>query len=84
MEQFVPGVQVDRANDSVIFGGRTVQVAALPISVDVERLETLASMPAAVSRMETLRARYGRGTRQRAYASIGSTIRKDFRSDFAL
>ena len=64
VEQFVPDAQIDRANDAVIFRDRVAQVGAFPISIDVERFEQMASTPEAVSRMETLRARYARGTRQ--------------------
>lgn len=62
--QCVPDVHVDHANDTIIFRDRAVQVAAFPISIDVERFEQMALTPDAVSRMETLRARYAHGARQ--------------------
>lgn len=64
VEQFVPDAQIDRANDAVIFHDRVAHAGAFPISIDVDRFEQMASTPEAVARVETLRARYARGTRQ--------------------
>jgi alpha,alpha-trehalose-phosphate synthase [UDP-forming] len=64
VEQFVPDAQIDRANDTVHFRDRAIQVAAFPISIDVERFEQMAMTPDTMARVETLRGRYARGARQ--------------------
>lgn len=64
VEQFVPDAHIDRVNDQVVFRDRTVQVGAFPISIDVQRFEQMASTPDAIARVQTLRARYARGSRQ--------------------
>ncbi len=55
---FVPEAQVCRDERRVVIDGRTVHVGAFPISIDVERYESLASSPEGTSRAEELRRRY--------------------------
>src|SRR3954469_12114503 len=64
VEQFVPDAHIDRANDTVHFRDRAIQVSAFPISIDVERFEQMALADDTAKRAETLRARYAHGARQ--------------------
>ena len=55
---FVPEARVDRDGRRVTLDGRTVHVGAFPISLDVERYESLARSPEGAARAEELRRRY--------------------------
>lgn len=63
-EQILPDVRVDQVRQTIAYGDRVVHVGAFPISIDVERYETLATSAATVQRVRTLRERYARDGRQ--------------------
>ncbi|MFN2484176.1 MAG: trehalose-6-phosphate synthase [Candidatus Limnocylindria bacterium] len=58
VESFLPGAQVDYANDSVTWRGRVTWARCYPISIDVEATRALARSAAADHRREDLR-RFG-------------------------
>ncbi|HEY0996652.1 MAG TPA: trehalose-6-phosphate synthase [Gemmatimonadaceae bacterium] len=64
VDAFVGEADVDHAGQRIRFRGRTVEVAAFPISIDVERFDQMARSEAAQALMTTLRERYARGGRQ--------------------
>jgi trehalose 6-phosphate synthase len=64
VEAFIPEARLDAVGQSVSFRGRTVHVGAFPISIDVEHFKVMANTDDARARVETLRARYARGSRQ--------------------
>jgi alpha,alpha-trehalose-phosphate synthase [UDP-forming] len=55
---FVPEASVEREERRVYLDGRTVHVGAFPISIDVERYESLARSPEGTARAHELRRRY--------------------------
>jgi trehalose 6-phosphate synthase len=55
---FVPEARVCREARQVHLDGRTVHVGAFPISIDVERYESLACSPEGAARAHELRRRY--------------------------
>lgn len=64
VDEFLPDAQVNRAGSSIVWGGRTIQAGSFPISIDVERFETMARSPDTEARVATLRGRYTRDGRQ--------------------
>jgi alpha,alpha-trehalose-phosphate synthase [UDP-forming] len=64
VDRFIPEARVDHVRQTVSFRDRLVTVGAFPISIDVDRFETMASTPESVARVETLRGRYAKGDRQ--------------------
>lgn len=64
VEEFIPEAHVDHIHQTVTFRDRVVNVGAFPISIDVDRFEAMADSPDSRARVETLRGRYAKGTRQ--------------------
>lgn len=64
VDRFVPEARVDHVHQVIHFRDRVVHVGAFPISIDVDRFEQMASSPDSVQRVNTLRERYAKGTRQ--------------------
>jgi trehalose 6-phosphate synthase len=64
VDAYVPEAHVDRAKQTVTFRDRVIRVDAFPISIDVERFEKMADTPETRARVETLRSRYARDSRQ--------------------
>jgi trehalose 6-phosphate synthase len=64
VEEFLPDARVQRAESCVEWGGRTVHAGSFPISIDVDRFETMARSPETDARVATLRSRYARDGRQ--------------------
>jgi alpha,alpha-trehalose-phosphate synthase [UDP-forming] len=64
VDAYVADAQVDRATQTVNFRDRVIRVDAFPISIDVDRFETMANVPEARTHVETLRNRYAKGSRQ--------------------
>lgn len=64
VEQLIPDAQVVSAEGRVSLRGRSVQVGAFPISIDVEHYEAMAQDSATEARVETLRGRYATNGRQ--------------------
>ncbi len=64
VDKFIPDARVDHAKQVVHFRDRVVHVGAFPISIDVDRFEAMAGSPDSVARVQTLRQRYAKGTRQ--------------------
>lgn len=64
VEQFVPEARVDMVRQTIVYRDRTMHVGAFPISIDVERYETMASSAEATQLVKTLRERYARDGRQ--------------------
>ncbi|MGH7587532.1 MAG: alpha,alpha-trehalose-phosphate synthase (UDP-forming) [Gemmatimonadota bacterium] len=52
-------VLVDWNQRTIVHRGRATKVRALPISIDVERFETVAASPETAERMERIRERFG-------------------------
>jgi trehalose 6-phosphate synthase len=64
VDAYVPDAEVDRDTQTVMFRDRVIRVDAFPISIDVEKFEGLADAPDARTRVETLRSRYAKCSRQ--------------------
>lgn len=64
VEKFVAEAHVDHVRQTVSFRDRVVAVGAFPISIDVDRFEAMASSTDSIARVDTLRARYTKDTRQ--------------------
>jgi trehalose 6-phosphate synthase len=64
VDKFVAEARVDHVHQTVTFRDRVVHVGAFPISIDVERFETMAASDDSRARVKTLRDRYAKGTRQ--------------------
>lgn len=64
VDRFVAEARVDHVRQTVTFRDRVVHVGAFPISIDVDRFETMAASDESRARVKTLRDRYARGTRQ--------------------
>jgi trehalose 6-phosphate synthase len=64
VDKFVPEARVDHSRQVVTFRNRVVHVGAFPISIDVERYESMAAEPDSEARVATLRERHAKGTRQ--------------------
>src|SRR5512142_223670 len=64
VDKFVDEARVDHLHQTVTFRDRVVHVGAFPISIDVERFESMAAADDSCARVETLRGRYAKGTRQ--------------------
>src|SRR5690242_9292602 len=64
VEKFVTDARVDHVHQTVTFRDRVVHVGAFPISIDVEGFEAMASSADSQARVNTLRERYAKGTRQ--------------------
>jgi alpha,alpha-trehalose-phosphate synthase [UDP-forming] len=64
VEEFLPDARVQRTASTVEWAGRTVQAASFPISIDVDRFETMARSAETEARVATLRGRYARDGRQ--------------------
>jgi alpha,alpha-trehalose-phosphate synthase [UDP-forming] len=62
--RLLPDATVDRDARAVTYRGHTTAVAAFPISIDVERFETLAEAGDVAARADDLRQRYATGGRQ--------------------
>ncbi len=62
--EFVPSAEVSLGDKTVRFQDRTVQVGAFPISIDYEKYDEMARTADAGQRVQTLRNRYARGSRQ--------------------
>lgn len=60
----VAEAQVNAERMTIRYEGRTINVGAFPISIDVARFEALAGSAENERRVETLRKRYASGTRQ--------------------
>jgi trehalose 6-phosphate synthase len=59
--EFIPDAEIDADNLTVHYDGRTIEVGAFPISIDVEKYEALARAPESVARVERLRGRHACG-----------------------
>jgi alpha,alpha-trehalose-phosphate synthase [UDP-forming] len=64
VDKFIPEARVDHVHQTITFRERVVNVGAFPISIDVERFESMAATPESNTLVKTLRERYARGTRQ--------------------
>jgi trehalose 6-phosphate synthase len=64
VQRFIVEARVDHARQVVTFRDRVVHVGAFPISIDVERFESMAASPESQTRVATLRERYAKGSRQ--------------------
>ncbi len=64
VDAYVPDAQVDRAGQTVSFRDRLIRVDAFPISIDVERFESMANARTARTHVDTLRERYAKDSRQ--------------------
>jgi trehalose-6-phosphate synthase len=62
--QLLPGAVADRRGSAVRYAGHTTALAAFPISIDVQRFESLAAAPEAAARAAELRRQYAPGVRQ--------------------
>jgi trehalose 6-phosphate synthase len=62
--EFLSDADIDADMLTVQYQGRTIQVAAFPISIDVDRYEGLAKSPESASLAERLRSRYAFDNRQ--------------------
>ena len=62
--QLLPGAAGDRDALTVRYADRTTELGVFPISIDVERFETMAAAPEAAARAAELRQRYAWGDRQ--------------------
>lgn len=56
--EFIPEAEIDADDLVVHYQGRAIEVAAFPISIDVDRYEKLAQTPASAELVERLRERY--------------------------
>jgi trehalose 6-phosphate synthase len=64
VDKFVAEARVDHVRQTVTFRDRVVHVGAFPISIDVDRFESMAASDDSRARVKTLRDRYAKGTRQ--------------------
>lgn len=62
--ELLPGATVDREARTVTYDGRTMSVGAFPISIDVERFESIAEAPDVAQHAAELRRRYAADGKQ--------------------
>jgi alpha,alpha-trehalose-phosphate synthase [UDP-forming] len=64
VDKFVADARVDHVHQTIALRDRVIHVGAFPISIDVDRFETMAASDDSRARVATLRGRYAKGTRQ--------------------
>jgi alpha,alpha-trehalose-phosphate synthase [UDP-forming] len=62
--EFLTDARVHHSDSCIEWAGRTVHAASFPISIDVDRFESMARSPETEARVATLRSRYARNGRQ--------------------
>ena len=62
--EFVPDAGIDLGSQTIRFQDRVVQVSAFPISIDVKKYEEMATSAESESKVNVLRSRYAKGSRQ--------------------
>jgi trehalose 6-phosphate synthase len=62
--EFIPDAEVDLGDQTIRIQDRVVQVAAFPISIDVDKYHEMAESVESEKRVQTLRERYAHGSRQ--------------------
>jgi len=62
--EFIPDAEVDLGDQTIQIQDRVVQVAAFPISIDVDKYHEMAMSVESEKRVRTLRSRYAHGSRQ--------------------